>query len=429
MPRRRRGLPYPPRRRRCRVPRESAAVPEDDAKFTAWYRRHVKRFFGVSGAEYDRLFGLHGLEHKSCGEPARTRFDGLICDGSGNYLKLLREGDGWKVADFKARSFKREAKAILAPWIVKTCVGDRYEGPPPITESPTLLGYKDANRVARKALQVLEEGAPRPNGRMARSRSTTPWAWSRGAVLAYKLIKTSAFLFRTPRQREKFEKAMKKFADSTGCGLEALSLRRGGGGRRKCSIADVAEAIYRLVRAGEENPVKALEPDAFLPGTRRGPAYPPPGARPPQGRGRVAADPPDRRPDYGRALDPHGPVRDTVRYPPLRRHVLKPPRRRDRVPTRNPTSGGMSDPASQQEPAKFAALYGDGTPSSRPWSCRRPIARPGSGRRRTRSAAEVMRPPIEGLDSTSRAGRAGAAAIATACCSSPRPRSSNRGGN
>jgi hypothetical protein len=53
-------------------------------------------------------------------------------------------------------------------------------------------------------------------------------------------------------------RAMQKFSESTGCGLELLSLRRESEGRRRGSVEDVAEIIYRLIRAGEENPTRAL---------------------------------------------------------------------------------------------------------------------------------------------------------------------------
>lgn len=250
---------YPIRRRESGIAFHAPeAIPEADSAFTVWYRQHVKEFFGVGGPDYDRLFGLHGLEHKTCGDPERASFDGLCCDGSGNYLKLLREDGGWKVADFKARSFKREAKAILEPWIVQTYAADRYDGPPPITESTALLSYKDANRVGRRALKTLE--APRSQAERENDPVLIyyPVGLESRRVLAYTVIKLSAFLFRTPQQQEKFEKAMKKFAESCGCGLEALALRQGSGGRKKGSVVDVAEAIYRLIREGEENPTKAL---------------------------------------------------------------------------------------------------------------------------------------------------------------------------
>jgi hypothetical protein len=43
---------------------DPASIPQDDAGFTDWLRGHIKRFFGVEGAEYDRLLGTHSLAHK-----------------------------------------------------------------------------------------------------------------------------------------------------------------------------------------------------------------------------------------------------------------------------------------------------------------------------------------------------------------------------
>src|SRR4051794_23139775 len=70
---------------------DPTAIPDEDGAFTQWYREHVQRFFGVEGPDYERLFGLHALEHKKCGDPERADFDGLALDGSANYLKLARE--------------------------------------------------------------------------------------------------------------------------------------------------------------------------------------------------------------------------------------------------------------------------------------------------------------------------------------------------
>jgi hypothetical protein len=173
-------------------------------------------------------------------------------------LKLFKSADGWEVADFKARSFRREAKKSLQPWIVQTYSTDRYEGPPPITESGTLLSYKEACRVARKVLQVLERERPATEGGESAVRAYYPLGLEQKQVLTYKVIKPSTFLFRTPDQQQKFCKAMDKFSESSGCGLEALALRRTTEGRRKGSIGDVAECIYKLIREGEENPTKAL---------------------------------------------------------------------------------------------------------------------------------------------------------------------------
>jgi hypothetical protein len=228
-------------------------VPADE-DFTTWYMRHVKRFFGVDGEDYDWLFGLHTLAHKTCGDAGRTSFDGMCCDGSSNYMKLMREGTHWKVADFKARSFTRSDKELIADWILRTYSRDCYDGPPDITASPSLLAYKQAGQVARVALRTL-----RHERWMGLSAEVYyPLGLERLRVKVYKVIKPSAFLFCTPRQQAAFVKAMGKFADETSCGLELLALRRGTPERRKGSIADVAGAIYCLVRSGNLNPSKAL---------------------------------------------------------------------------------------------------------------------------------------------------------------------------
>jgi hypothetical protein len=237
---------------------DAGAVPEEDEAFTAWYRQHVKRFFAVEDAAYDWLFGIHALEHKRCGEPERVSFDGLCCDGSGNYLKLVQGDNGWGVLEFKARSYKKEDKALLEPWILETYVPDRYTAPPPITESASLLSYKDAVREGRMALKYLEGERSPEEREQYLVRIYLPLGLDRRKFQAYKVIKQSAFLFRTPAQREKIGKAMQKFADAHACGLEVLALRRGHGGRRKGSITDLAEAIYAYIRAGGDNLTKEL---------------------------------------------------------------------------------------------------------------------------------------------------------------------------
>jgi hypothetical protein len=240
------------------------AVVPVDAAFTAWYRDHVKQFFGVNGPEYDQLFGLHSLEHKKCGDPERTHFDALCCDGSANYIKLLRDGDGWKVAGklkdaFKARSFGEKAKEAVVDWLVQAYSADTYDGPPPITESTTKLAYKEAGQVARTALKALDaaraarwlEGSPAP-------AVYYPLGLERCRIKTYKVIKPSAYLFQTPQQQAAWVKALGKFAGSTSCGLELLALRRSSEGRREGSITDIAGIVYQLIRDNVRNPGKAL---------------------------------------------------------------------------------------------------------------------------------------------------------------------------
>jgi hypothetical protein len=249
---------------------DPATIPQDDTAFTAWYRGHVRRFLGVGGPDYDALFGLHALEHKKCGDPGRTTFDGLCCDGSANYVKLLRDGKGWKPAGelkdaFKARWFGAKAKEAVADWLVRAYAADAYHGPPPVAESATKLAFKEAGQVARDALKALDaERLARWAAGSSRAEQPPPAAvyyplgLERRRVMTYKLIKPSAFLFRHPRQQAAFVRAMGKFAQSTSCGLELLAPRRGCEGRRRGSIADVAEAVYRLIRRGVVNPTCAL---------------------------------------------------------------------------------------------------------------------------------------------------------------------------
>jgi hypothetical protein len=193
---------------------------------------------------------MHALEHKECGDTGRTSFDGLCCDGSANYAQLLWRRGGWEVADLKARSFRGEARQLLADWIVRVYSADDYDGPPPIVESAGLLKYDEAGRAARTALTDIrlqramrwldEDEAP--------VVVYFPLGLERRRVQAYKVIKPSAFLFKRPQQREAFVRMMDKFAEQTSCGLELLALRRSSDERQHGSVADVAEALYRMIR-------------------------------------------------------------------------------------------------------------------------------------------------------------------------------------
>jgi hypothetical protein len=231
------------------------AIPENDGEFTTWYREHVKRFFGVSGPDYDELFSIHGLEHKACALTNQVAFDGLCCDGSGNYLKLLKGEDGWVVDTFKARSYSEQAKETLAPWIIDTYTRDWYIGPPPITERTSLISYKEAVSTARSALGHLSNGRSRQEHQEDPVKVLLPLGLEKRTVLAYKVIKPSGFLFRTPEQREKILKALKKFQDTYACGLELLAQRRG---PHKGSLSHVATQVHDYIRAGCDNLTREL---------------------------------------------------------------------------------------------------------------------------------------------------------------------------
>ncbi len=226
---------------------DPATIPGDDTGFTAWYRDHAKRFFGVSGAEYDALWATHELEHKKTGVTRAVAFDALGTDGCGNYLKATRGDEGaWQVEDVAARSYGRGSKPALRDWMVGTYAPDRLTELAPVTEDTTLLKYKEAGQKARAA---LEAGLP---------AVYYPLGMESVKVGNYRAIKPSAFLFRTPEQRRAIVKQVEKFEERTGCGLEVLALRRGYRGRREGSLSDLAEEIYRLIREGESDLTRRL---------------------------------------------------------------------------------------------------------------------------------------------------------------------------
>ena len=223
----------------------------------------MRRFFGAEGADYEWLFGLHALEHKACG--GRADFDGLRCDGSANHAKLFQGGGdvGWRVAGdlkdgFKARSFPRAAKEAIIDWVLLAYVMDIYV-PPPLTEATDLMGYREAGQVARNALRLLAEEPVTGHGDAdPRQDVYFPLGLERHRVKVCRALKASAFLFRTPRQRRRWVRAMAMFGDETGCGLELLALRRTSGDRRQGSLADFAEVVYRLIRDGRLSPPRDL---------------------------------------------------------------------------------------------------------------------------------------------------------------------------
>jgi hypothetical protein len=226
---------------------DPGTIPQDDAQFTAWYREHVKRFFGVAGEEYEALFDTHDLEHKQTGVTRSAAFDALACDGAANYAKCLSDGaGGWRVEDFSARSYRRQSKELLRPWLVESYAKDTLTGPAPLAEDTELLSFHRAGQRARGALDAGAPAVVFPLGLEVRK------------VQNYRALKPSAFVFDTPEQRAAVLKAWKKFEDRTGCGLEVLALRRTYKRRRQGSLVGLAEEIYQMIRAGGHNLAAAL---------------------------------------------------------------------------------------------------------------------------------------------------------------------------
>jgi len=226
---------------------QESTIPSKNDEFTDWFRGHVKHFFNVEGEDYDRLFGLHCLEHKMAGAPRSASFDALAVDGSGNYLKCsIKPEGGWNVDDMAARSYRRASKDVLKDWIVRTYSTDCLTEPPPITEDIELLKIKPARDKARKALTSGIEEVFMPLGMPHRK------------VMNYKLIKASSFIFDNPAQHDAFIRAVTKFENDTECGLEVLALRRTYGNRRKGSLVDLAAEIYRRIQSGDHDFMASL---------------------------------------------------------------------------------------------------------------------------------------------------------------------------
>lgn len=166
----------------------------------------------------------------------------MAVDGSGNYVKCRSNGNGgWIVEEMTARSYRRASKDVLEEWIVQTYSQDRLTEPPPVTEDKELLKWKPARDWARKA---LEYGIP---------EVAIPLGMAQKKVMSYKAIKPSAFVFQTPQQHEAFERALEKFQNRNGCGLEILALRRSYGDRRQGSLCDLAGDVLQLIRAGDHD--------------------------------------------------------------------------------------------------------------------------------------------------------------------------------
>jgi hypothetical protein len=214
------------------------AVPKSDTSFTDWYVGHVRKFFGVERRpEYESLFRLHALAHKTLPEGG-LEFDGACIDGSANYLKLLRTRDGqWRVADMKARSFGPREKERLNPKLLRMYASNKFIAPLPAVPSGRLLTASDALAQVGQAFKALLCGA-----------AVVPLGLKLPSLSVYKPIKSSAFVFRTARQRERVLKEWGRLLRKTECGLELLALRR----TFKGSLMAVAKRLFELIRRGEE---------------------------------------------------------------------------------------------------------------------------------------------------------------------------------
>ena len=169
----------------------SQSIPDDDAGFTEWYVGHALQFFGVEGRkEYESLFRLHLLAHKKLPDGG-TKFDGVIVDRSANYCKLVKsDAKKWRVAELKARSFSERDKKCLTKWLLRVRRRDRLERLPKPIPTMRLLGVNDA---LSRTTRAIKSGN-------ASTRAIVPLGSTLPSIKTYKLIKSSAFVFRTAQQ-------------------------------------------------------------------------------------------------------------------------------------------------------------------------------------------------------------------------------------
>ena len=228
---------------------DPAKIPDQEQQFIRWYRRHVAWFFGAEGNSRDiqTVVSLHRLEFKRIPGSESIAFDALLCDGSGNYLKCREGADGDLVPVGHAfRGYRRETVAKLTPWLMQTYLGDSFTEPAPIVTEKKLLKLSEAKTKAESAIRAGAAAVILPLGLSFRT------------AREYRVIKPSAFVFQSPRQRQNFERQLLRFFQRTGCGIEVLALRRGYRGRQQNSIEDLAAEIFRLIQQGQYDFSKTL---------------------------------------------------------------------------------------------------------------------------------------------------------------------------
>jgi hypothetical protein len=137
----------------------------------------------------------------------------------------------------KARSFRREEKERLKGWLLRVYRDDHFPGPPPAVRAGRFLTVRDALAQAGRTVAAR-----------CGCSAIVPLGHHQPSVTTYKLIKWSAFVFRTARQRDRVLKDWRRLVERTQCGPELLALRRTFGGR----LTAVAKRLFELIRAGDE---------------------------------------------------------------------------------------------------------------------------------------------------------------------------------
>lgn len=227
--------------------RRASNIPEDDAAFTDWYRRHVRRFLGIEGndPELEWLLDLHGLTLKEVG--GRKSFDALCCVGKADHVKYHGSGKGLTPVDYKLRGFGDDAKKEIAAWLTRVARRDRFE-PVPLVEDWKLLGAAEAVDAAYKGACLLRRQLG-PSNDQRKTRVFFPLGYEKRMIKRFGLVRLGAFLFPTQRKWNSWKKAEDAFRRKHHAGFELLALRRPLDEREEGSVVAVLEDIFDKIRS------------------------------------------------------------------------------------------------------------------------------------------------------------------------------------
>lgn len=221
-----------------------AEIPEDDQGFTRWLQERAKWFFGASEEPFSELVSLPVMEHKQTGTTGTTSFDALACDSSGNYVKCTLSDEGIKTHEVAMRGYGPKCREPILRWMIATYSTDRVKRLCPIVDDEVLLKLEPARQAARRALHSGCREVYLPLGLTVRRPK------------AYKAIKLSAFIFRTPSQYKKLTRQEERFGDRTRCGLELLCLRQKYRRKTPLGLGELASRVYDYIIADGQDLAK-----------------------------------------------------------------------------------------------------------------------------------------------------------------------------
>jgi|GEM_PF-3343689 len=228
---------------------KSKTIPVEPKPLTVWLRKRISEFLEDSQNSLKRWLDIFEFSHKKCDE-GRVDFDGLICHGSSNYMKLRMDQDGWVIKKFKARGFSDEAKQILGPWLLATASTDNFHQPAPICREEALLNLTEAKAIVSKLLDS-EESLDRGVDRGLELRF--PLGFLNAKFKKYNLFNDSSFIFTDNDKRQVYIRAQKKLRLRYGVGLELVAMLRTHPNRKKGSIKDLARIVFEWANSDSMN--------------------------------------------------------------------------------------------------------------------------------------------------------------------------------